>query len=206
VNKLNDKLSSTSWLQRRSKQELTSSWDGRPFGHNRHRPKKGGWCAPFRGDRAAPHLTQCGLGRDLPPYQVASWSIQPFGHNRHGPKIEGAVPLWGGQLGPHLTQCRLGRRLPPLPNGIFIRPAVWPQQTWGENWGCLFWGGVAGCPFKHNVAGAEAYLRAKFHLDPSNRFGHNTQMSQTGQTHRERQTDRQRSDSIGRTVLQTVAQ
>ena len=26
-----------------------------------------------------PHLTQCGLGRGLPLYQVASWSIQPFG-------------------------------------------------------------------------------------------------------------------------------
>jgi len=28
-----------------------------------------------------PHLTQCGLGRGLPLYQVASWSIQTFGHN-----------------------------------------------------------------------------------------------------------------------------
>jgi len=26
-------------------------------------------------------LTQCGLGRGLPLYQVASWSSQPFGHN-----------------------------------------------------------------------------------------------------------------------------
>ena len=36
-----------------------------------------------------PRLTHCGLGRGLPPYQVASWSIQPFGHNTmhqcHGP-------------------------------------------------------------------------------------------------------------------------
>ena len=38
-------------------------------------------------------LTQCGLGQDLPPYQVASWSIQPFGHNRHGPKIGGLCPI-----------------------------------------------------------------------------------------------------------------
>jgi len=28
-----------------------------------------------------PHLTQCGLGWGLPPYQVASWSIQPLGHS-----------------------------------------------------------------------------------------------------------------------------
>jgi len=29
----------------------------------------------------SPHLTQCGLGRGLPPRQVSSWSIQSFGHN-----------------------------------------------------------------------------------------------------------------------------
>ena len=33
------------------------------------------------GSPQGPHLTQCGLGRGLPLYQVASWSIQPFGHN-----------------------------------------------------------------------------------------------------------------------------
>jgi len=30
-------------------QELSSSWDGRPSGHNRHGPKSGGCCDPFRG-------------------------------------------------------------------------------------------------------------------------------------------------------------
>jgi len=50
------------------------------------------------------------------------------------------------------------------------------------------------------VARAEAYLRAKFHLDPSNR------LVTIHQRHRHTgQTDK-RSDSIGRTVLQTVAQ
>ena len=72
----------------------------------------------------------------------------------------------------------------------------------GRKWGALspFWGRGAGSPSK-TVAGAEAYLHAKFYLDSSNRLatilqGHR----QTGQT------DRQRSDSIRRTVLQTVAQ
>ena len=48
------------------------------------------------------------------------------------------------------------------------------------------------------MARAEAYLRAKFRLDPSNRFATIRQ--------RYRPTDRtgQRSDSVGRTVLQTV--
>ena len=55
------------------------------------------------------------------------------------------------------------------------------------------------------MARAEAYLQAKFHLDPSNHLATiHQRYRQTGQT--DRQTDRQRTDSIGRTVLQTVAQ
>ena len=46
----------------------------------------------------------------------------------------------------------------------------------------------------------EAYLRAKFHLDPSNR------LATVHERHRQTGQDRQRSDSIGRTILQTVAQ
>jgi len=65
-----------------------------------------------------------------------------------------------------------------------------------KNKGLPLWGGGAGSG--HNVARAEAYLHAKFHLDPSNRLATVHE--------RHRQTDRQRSDSIGRTVLQTVAQ
>ena len=38
----------------------------KPFGHNRHGPKIGGGCAPFFGG-LGPHLTQCRLGRGLPP-------------------------------------------------------------------------------------------------------------------------------------------
>jgi len=62
------------------KQELSSCWDGRPVGHNKHRAyigpkaKKWGGAAVGTGPH---HLTQYGL----PLYQVASWSIQPFGHN-----------------------------------------------------------------------------------------------------------------------------
>jgi len=45
----------------------------------------GAGCAPFGGE-LGPHLTQCGLGRGLPPCQVSSWSIQPFGHNTPTPQ------------------------------------------------------------------------------------------------------------------------
>jgi len=49
-------------------QQFSGCWDGRLFGHDRHRPKSGkGCCGAY----------QCGL----PLYQLASWSIQPFGHN-----------------------------------------------------------------------------------------------------------------------------
>ena len=71
-----------------------------------------------------PHLTQCGLGQGLHPYQVTSWSIQPFGHNRHGPKSGGVPLLGGGELGPHLTQCRLS---PPY------QVASWSIQLFGHN-------------------------------------------------------------------------
>ena len=93
-----------------------------------------------------------------------------------------------------------GPRPTSIPSGILIQPAVWPQQTWAENWGL--------CPFEeaswvpsNSVAGDEAYLRANFYPDPSNR------LVTIHQCHRQTdRTDRQRTDSIRRTVLQTVAQ
>ena len=53
------------------------------------------------------------------------------------------------------------------------------------------------------MARAEAYVHAKFHLDPSNRLATIHQRYRQDMADR---TDRQRSDSIGRTILQTVAQ
>jgi len=50
------------------------------------------------------------------------------------------------------------------------------------------------------MARAEAYLHAKFHLDPSNR------LATMHQRYRQDRQTGQRSDSIGQTVLQTVAQ
>ena len=54
---------------------LSSSWDGRPFGHNRHGPKIGWGAVPFFGRwvrELGLHLTQCGIGRGLSSYQAAS--------------------------------------------------------------------------------------------------------------------------------------
>jgi len=49
---------------------------------------------------------------------------------------------------------------------------------------------------------AEAYLHAKFRLDPSNRLATGANVTDR----QDRQTDRQRIDSIGQTILETVAQ
>jgi len=43
--------------------------------------KVGMAAVPLSVGELGPHLTQCRLGRGVPPYQVASWSIQPFGRN-----------------------------------------------------------------------------------------------------------------------------
>jgi len=74
-----------------------------------------------------------------------------------------------------------------MPSGILIHAAIWPQQIWAENWG-------EGCaPLGEGEVGphltvwpgptAEAYLHAKFRLDPSNRLATIHQRHwQTGQT------------------------
>jgi len=129
------KYSNSNWrLQRKLKQVLSSSWDRRPFGHNR--PENWVWgCAPLGEAELGPHLTQCGPGWGLPPYQVASWSIQPFGHNRQGPRIiptQAKFRKWGGgccapfcgeQPGPHLTQYGQGRGLPAVHAKFHLDPS-----------------------------------------------------------------------------------
>jgi len=51
------------------------------------------------------------------------------------------------------------------------------------------WGRVSCVPIQHTVARAEAYMRAKFHLDPSNRLA--TVHERHRQTDRPDRTDRQ---------------
>jgi len=101
------------------------------------------------------------------------------------------------ELGPHLTQCRLCRGLPPYQVADLIHTAVWPQRTWAENWELCphFVEGELGPNLTH-VAAAEAYIHAKFHLNPSN---HLTTIHQSyGQT--DRQTDRQDNGPLAYTA------
>jgi len=131
------------------------------------------------------HLTQCGQDRGLPPYQVASWSIQPFGHNRHRPKIGGCCALFGDSSSNTMWP---GPRLTSVPSGILIHPAIWPQHTGWTVGGCC----------------VPPPLEAGSHLTQCG-WGQVSSWSTNVTDRQERQTG-QRSDSIGRTVLQTVAQ
>jgi len=80
--------------------------------------RKVGAAMPLSVGVLGPHLTQHGLGRGLPLYQVG-----------------------GGAQYPSITTSP-GPRSTSLPSGILIHPAVWPQQTWAENrgWLCPFGG------------------------------------------------------------------
>jgi len=98
------------------------------IGHSRHKPKIGG-CAPY-GGKLDPHVTLCGLVRGLPLYQLVA-SFDPFGRLgtiNMGRKV-GAVPLLGGARSPSNTVWPRPKPIS-IPGGIFIHPAVWPQQTW----------------------------------------------------------------------------
>ena len=53
---------------------VATSGDGRPFRQNRQAPRfteKWEAAVPLSVWELGPHLTQCGLSRGLPPYQVA---------------------------------------------------------------------------------------------------------------------------------------
>jgi len=98
----------------------------------------------------------------------SSWDGLPFGHNRYGPKIgKGCAPLAGSWV-PSNTMWP-GPRPSSIPSGILIHPArLATKQTWAENWGAvpLFGGRELGLHLQ-NVSWPEAYLRTKWHLDPS---------------------------------------
>jgi len=109
----------------------------------------------------------------------------------------GGAPFFGGGAWSPSNTKSLGPRPTSVPSGILIHAAIWPQQIWAENWGLCPFGEGELVPIQHNVARAEAYLHAKFHLDPSNVWPQCTNVA-------DRETG-QRSDSMRQTVLQTVA-
>ena len=82
----------------------------------------------------------------------------------------------------------------------FGRNRYGPKIGWGL---CPFGEGELGPHLTQWGQGRGLYLHAKFHLDPSKRLA--TVYERHRQDRQDRQTNRQRSHSIGQTVLQTVA-
>jgi len=191
-------------------QDLTSSWHGQSFGHNRHGPSN--IMLPCPRPTSLPsgiliHLAighnRHGPGRGLPLYLVASSSIQLFCHNRHGPKIGGSCSLFfwgGGKLGPHLTQSRLGQDLPPCQVALNQSNRL-ATTDMGWNLRCvplLVW---AGSPFNTQWPGPRRTCMPSFILVRPTVWPQYTNV--TDRTDRE---TGQWSDFITRTVLQMVAQ
>jgi len=99
----------------------------------------------------------------------------------------------GRNRGRRQTQCRFGRGLPPYEVAL-IDLTIWPQQMWAENWGAVpRWGGEPRptCMPSFTLIRPTVWPEC---TDVTDR--------QRGEIY---MTDRQRSDSIGRTVLQKVA-
>ena len=126
-------------------------------------------------------------------------------------KVGAAVPLvWGA--GSSCNTMWPGQRPTPVPSGILIHVAVWLQHM-GQNWGCYapFWGRGAGSPSNIEWPGPRPTCMPSFiliHLTvwPQYTNRPTLQRERDRQTDRQTGQDRQRSDRIGRTVLQTVAQ
>jgi len=81
----------------------------------------------------------------------------------------GAVPLYMGRAGSPSNKMWPGSRPTSVLNGILIHPAIWPQQTWAENWGIcpFFLGGELG-PHLTQCGLGKTYLHTKWHPNPSN--------------------------------------
>ena len=113
------------------------------------------------------------------------------------------MPCSRGEAGSPSNTKSPGPRPSSIPSDILIHAAVWPQQIWAKNWGAVpLWGEGAGSPSNTMWPGPRPTCTPSFILIHPTVWPQCTNVTDrtdgTGQ-------DRQRSDSIGRTVLQTVA-
>ena len=113
------------------------------------------------------------------------------------------APFAGGAGSPSNTMWP-GPRSTSVPSGI--HPAIWPQQIWTEiREGCALGKSGTWVPSNRMWPGTRPTCEPSFILIHPTVWPQYTNVidRQTGQTDRQA---KQRSDSIGRTVLQTVAQ
>ena len=124
-----------------------------------------------------------------------------------GQKLErGALPPFFGEGRPGSPSNTKSPGLRPtsIPTGILIHQAIWLRQIWAKNWGLRppFGGGGAGSPSETMWPGPRPTCMPSFILIHPTVWPQCTNVTDR-QTDRQ---DRQRSDSIGRNVLQMVAQ
>ena len=110
-------------------------------------------------------------------------------------------PFLGRGAGSPSNAMSLWPRPTSIPSGILIHAAIWPQQTWVENWGFRPLFGEEELSPHLTQCGQDARPTCM----PSFILIHPTVWPQYTKSQTDR-LDRQRYDSIGRTVLQTVAQ
>jgi len=124
--------------------------------------------------------------------------MHPVVPQQTGLKIRGLCPFFFGGAGSPSSTMSPGPRPTFISSGILIHPAVWPQRIWAENWGLCPFGGRAGSTFNPMWPGTRPTSMPSFILIHRTVWPKCTNVT-------DRQTG-QRSDSIGRTVLQMVAQ
>ena len=110
--------------------------------------------------------------------------MSDLGHNRHGPKRGGMLSGAGSWVPSNAVWP--GPRSISVPSGILIRPAVWPQWTWAENWWglCPLFGGKgwSPCNSKSLGPGLPPCQVSSWSTQP---FSYNTPTLQTAQTDRQ---------------------
>jgi len=154
---------------------LSSSWDGRPYGCNRHRPKRGGCFAPFGGRARSPSNKMWSKPRPTSVLSAilihpAVWPQQTWAENWG----------WEGKVGSPSNTIYPGPRPTSVPSSILIHPAVWPQQARAKIGGCAHFGAGELCPHLTQCdldRGPPPCQVSSWSIQP---FGHN-KMSQTGQ-------------------------
>jgi len=146
---------------------LSSSGNGRPFGHSRHGQKIGG-VSLFGGPESPSNTMSPGPIRPISvPRGIfahpAVWPQQAWAENW------GLCPLG---VGASSNTMWSGPRPIFVPSGFLIDPVVWPQHTWTKSGGGLL------CPFLGELRPRliqcgqvrGLYLHTKFHLDQSSRL------------------------------------
>jgi len=118
---------------------------------------------------------------------------------------EGSAPFLGRAAGSPYNTKYPGLRPTSMPSGILIRVAIWPQQLRAKIGGSAPLGRGAGSPSNTMWPGSMPTCMLSFILIRPTVCGHTPTSQQERQDRQDRQTG-QRSDSIGRTFLQTVAQ